>query len=290
MNKTSVLLLAAALTLGLASADTHAKRFGGGGSLGKQRAIPAAKEAPKAAPVAPAAAPNTAVPAAPAAQPGFMSRWGGVLAGLGIGALLGSMFGGNMGGGIGVLLMVLVAGGIAFMVIRALASRARPGTKPAEFAGIGQNIPAPPAIGLAGSTPDSIEPVRSPANVRADFDVEPFLRQAKIAFIRLQAANDVRDLDDIRDYTTPEMYAEISLQIEERGDAPQKTEVVNVHPTLLEVTSEGGYDIASVRFAGLIRESADGNPEPFDEVWHVRKKIGDRSPAWLISGIQQLPQ
>ena len=43
-----------------------------------------------------------------------------------------------------------------------------------------------------------------------------------------------------------------------------------------------------MRFAGLIREAADANPEPFDEVWHVRKKIGDKNSTWLISGIQQL--
>jgi predicted lipid-binding transport protein (Tim44 family) len=110
-----------------------------------------------------------------------------------------------------------------------------------------------------------------------------------MAFIRLQAANDTKDLDDIRDYTTPEMYAEIAMQIEERGDVAQKTEVINVHPTLLEVANDGAYEIASVRFGGLLRETADGNPEPFDEVWHVRKKAGDKNAPWLITGIQQLP-
>jgi predicted lipid-binding transport protein (Tim44 family) len=42
-----------------------------------------------------------------------------------------------------------------------------------------------------------------------------------------------------------------------------------------------------VRFHGLIRETADGNPEPFDEIWHVRKKSGDARASWLIAGIQQ---
>ena len=42
-----------------------------------------------------------------------------------------------------------------------------------------------------------------------------------MAFIRLQAANDAKDLDDIRDYTTPEMYAEISLQSMTRRHAAE---------------------------------------------------------------------
>ena len=223
-----------------------------------------------------------------------MSRWGGMIAGLGIGALLGSMFGGsfgNMGGAIGILLMILVLGGLAVVAMRMFASRGKPAeTKPVAFAGIGQDVPERPSLELAGGTAASAEPSLMEPSVPAGFPVEAFLRQAKTAFIRLQAANDAKDLDDIRDYTSPEMFAEISMQIEERGDAAQKTEVLNVHPTLLEVVSEGGYEIASVRFAGLIRDAADANPESFDEVWHVRKKIGDKSSTWLIAGIQQFPQ
>ena len=294
MKKTPILLLAAALTLGLATFDADAaNRFGGGNNLGSQRSTPAMKEAPSAAPAAPARAAPAATPAAPATpppKPSFMSRWGGMLAGLGIGALLGSMFSGGLGGGFGMLLMVLALGAIAFMVIRMLAARGKPAEKPVAFAGIGQDVPAPPGVAIGGSVPDTSEPARAPSNIPADFEVEPFLRQAKLAFIRLQAANDAKDLNDIRDYTTPQMYAEIAMQIEERLDAVQKTEVVNVHPTLVEVANEDGYEVASVRFAGLIREAADDNPQPFDEVWHVRKKIGDKSSTWLIAGIQQLPQ
>ena len=294
MKKTSILLLAAALTLGAASLDADAaKRFGGGSNLGKQSATPAMKEAPAAAPAAPAKAAPAATPAAPVTpppQPSFMSRWGGMIAGLGIGALLGSMFGGGgLGGGIGVLLAILAFGAIAFMVVRMIAARARPIERPA-FAGVGEEIAAPPRVAIGANLASAAEAAPAPSRIPPDFPVEPFLRQAKMAFIRLQAANDAKDLDDIRDYTTPEMYAEIAMQIEERLDAVQKTEVVNVLPTLVEVANEDGYEVASVRFAGLIREAPDANPEPFDEVWHVRKKIGDKSSAWLIAGIQQLPQ
>ena len=299
MKKPSILLLAAALTVGIASfdADAAARRFGGGNNLGKQRETPAMKQAPSAAPAAPVkAAPSPSAPvtpAAPAPKPSFMSRWGGMIAGLGIGALLGSMFsGGGLGSGIGMLLMFLALGAIAFMVIRMLAARGKPLDKPVEFAGVGSDAPPPPRVAIGANLGGAAQPeaVSASSSIPPDFQVEPFLRQAKLAFIRLQAANDAKDLDDIRDYTTPEMYAEIAMQIEERLDAVQKTEVVNVHPTLVEVANEDGYEVASVRFAGLIREDADANPQPFDEVWHVRKKIGDKNSAWLISGIQQLPQ
>jgi predicted lipid-binding transport protein (Tim44 family) len=117
--------------------------------------------------------------------------------------------------------------------------------------------------------------------------VEPFLRVAKTSFIRLQAANDAGDLDDVRDYTTPEMFAEIAMQVRDRGGAQQKTEVVSVDAAIADAAIEGDYAYASVRFWGLIREAPGANPEPFDEIWHVRRRANNPKDAWLIAGIQQ---
>lgn len=290
--KKSLIFLTFMLSLGLAALDADAKRFGGGGNLGKQRATPTQREAtPSAAPAQqakpaqPAATPATT---ALAAKPSFMSRWGGMLAGLGIGVLLASIFGAQLAPFVGMLLMALLIGGIGYLLFRLLAPRKTPVTRPAQFAGIGSAVTPPASVSLDQNVPQSagVQP-RSMPNVPPGFAVEPFVRVAKTSFIRLQAANDAKDLDDIRDFTTPEMYAEIAMQIGERGDAPQKTEVVSLDARLVEVAAEDGYEIASVRFWGLIRENGNANPESFDEVWHVRKKLNDRKAPWLIAGIQQ---
>jgi predicted lipid-binding transport protein (Tim44 family) len=303
--KRSQILVALMLTVGLAVFQAEAaKRFGGGGNLGKQRAAPTAKEAtPAQAPGAPAqqaapaaAAKPAAAPAAPAAKPSFMSRWGGLLAGLAIGGLLASLFGAQMGPIIGMLLMALAVFGVVFLLYRLFAAKKappRPDGQPVQFAGIGANIPerdipAREPLELGGVSP-AAAPFSKPAILLpADFDEEKFVRVAKTAFIRLQAANDAKDLDDIRDFTSPEMFAELSMQVRERGDEPQKTEVVSLFAQVIEAVVEDGYDIASVRFWGLIREAPGANPESFDEVWHVRKKAGNAKDSWLISGIQQM--
>jgi predicted lipid-binding transport protein (Tim44 family) len=125
------------------------------------------------------------------------------------------------------------------------------------------------------------------ANIPADFPVESFLRSAKTSFIRLQAANDRKDLDDIREYTTPEMFAEVSMQIRERDNSPQKTDVISVNADLLEVVTENDYAVASVRMSGELREN-NGTPENFDEIWHVQKNLKDDKSVWLLAGIQQI--
>lgn len=269
-------------SFGLVASDAEAKRFGGGSNIGKQRSAPISREAPKQT--------QQAAPApVQQAKPSFMGRWGGMLAGLGIGALVGSMIGGNLGAGIGMILNLLLIAGAIYLVYRFFIARKQPMQR-MQYAGPTGSAPRPePVYQGGGQVYDAPAKVVEPnAGLPADFDVKAFTRQAEMAFVRLQAANDAGDLNDIREYTTPEMFAEISMQIRERGDAEQQTEVVSLNAQILEVVREDHYTIASVRFSGLVREEANANPEPFDEVWHVRRDENDRSGTWLISGIQQL--
>ena len=119
----------------------------------------------------------------------------------------------------------------------------------------------------------------------ADFPLQNFLRSGKATFIRLQEASDRLDLDEIREYTTPEMFAELSMQMHERGDLPQRTDILSLHAELLEVLTEGEYSLASVRFTGKLRTNK-GAPEALDEVWHVQKDLRDRHSPWRVAGIQ----
>ncbi|WP_371300383.1 Tim44 domain-containing protein [Nitrosomonas sp.] len=148
------------------------------------------------------------------------------------------------------------------------------------------NAATPPWSSATGSTADNGQ-VHRP-NIPPGFQVEPFLRNAKMSFIRLQAANDVGDLNDIREYTTPEMFAEISMQTQERGNVEQKSEVTFIDAKLLDVETSEDSAIASVRFTGQMRELPDGESEDFDEVWHVEKNLKDSNAVWLLAGIQQV--
>lgn len=323
--RTAIYSVIAALVLAMAIPDVDAqgrRRFGGGGNLGKQRPAPMQQEAakpPAAAPGTPATSPATAAKPAPGAamaatpRPTFMQRWGGLLAGLGIGALLASLFGAQLGPIIGLLLAMILVAGVVLLLIRLFAGRRNgtAGPRP-QYAGgpaerTATDLPARPASGGAGFSgigsavggSAAAAPVTEPSVAAAQAgaidpaalapsEVEGFLRVAKTSFIRLQDANDRGDIDDIRDYTTPEMYAELAMLIRERGGVAQRNEVVNVDARLVEAVVEGDYAIASVRFTGLIRENDARNPEPFDEVWHVRKSLREKNGAWMIAGIQQV--
>jgi predicted lipid-binding transport protein (Tim44 family) len=108
-----------------------------------------------------------------------------------------------------------------------------------------------------------------------------------MSFIRLQAANDRKDINDVREYTTPEIFAEISMQMQERGNTQQATEVVCINAELLVVVSEGEYLIACVLFTGQLRENNE-MLENIDEVWHIQRNANDVNSTWLLAGVQQV--
>ena len=272
--KRFLLVLTIALTsISLLAANAEARRLGGGGSIGKQRTM-----SPQQTQKSPAATP------APAAAPAAGNKWLGPLAGLAIGAGLGALFAGGglggMGGGFGGILMMLALAGLVMFLI---AKFRKPQPQAMQYAGQGATYTPPETTSYSGGA----TAIPAAKSIPADFPVDAFLRSAKMSFIRLQAANDRKDLNDIREYTTPEMFAEISMQLQERGNAAQTTDVTTLNAELLEVVNESNHAIASVRMTGQLVENK-GTPENFDEVWHVQKNLQDDKAVWLLSGIQQV--
>jgi predicted lipid-binding transport protein (Tim44 family) len=294
MKRLLIAAFAAVVGLGMLVPEADAKRLGGGGSSGMKRQATPAPTAPATA-GKPAAAPTAAAAAAkPAGMSRFLGPLAGLAAGLGIAALL-SHFG--MGEGMANMLLILALVGVAFFVIRWLMRKRTPETG-MQYAGAGPGNAAPanftPAqfegSGVSGGTQSSgagaAAAGAAAGNIPADFDVEGFLRQAKLNFVRLQAANDRGDMDDIREFTAPEMFAEIKMQYQERNGRAQETDVMQLNAELLEVVSEESRHIASVHFSGLLREDG-GVPEAFAETWHLVKPT-DGTHGWNIAGIQQV--
>jgi predicted lipid-binding transport protein (Tim44 family) len=300
----SFALMAAALALGftLATGDAEAaKRLGSGKSSGMQReSVTAPQKSPSAAPApSQATAPAAAAPAAAGAAAKPKSSWMGPLAGLAAGlglAALASHFG--FGEELASMLMIGLLVMAVIMVIgfvmrrRAASQGASANYGGMQYAGAGGPLPGSPAAGAAefhqAAGGSSAGQAAGPAaNIPAGFDVDGFVRNAKVNFIRLQAANDAGNLDDIREFTTPEMFAEIKMGMGERAQARQETDVVQVDAEVLDVTEEASRYVVSVRFTGFIREAANAPADPFDEIWHLIKARDGKS-GWILAGIQQV--
>ncbi len=295
-------LLAAIVALGftLVTGDAEAaKRIGGGKSTGMQRqAAPPDKSATTTPAQTPAAAPAPANAAAAApgaaaqAQPkrSWMGPVAGLAAGLGLAALASHFgFGEELASMLMIgLLVVVVMAVVGFLLRRRAGGGNAPAAQGMQYAA---NAPAsgrtPYEVSMpagASSAPTAAASATA-ARIPADFDVAAFTRNAKVNYIRLQAANDAGNLDDIREFTSPEMFAEIRMDISERGGAKQETDVVSLEAEVIDVAEEASRYIVSVRFTGQIREDG-GAPEAVDEIWHMTKPRNGNG-GWVLAGIQQ---
>lgn len=296
----------------LASLDAEARRMGGGRSIGRQSNTVQQQSAPSQPSQSNQAMQQRAQPApAPAPTPAAApnrSRWlgpiAGLAAGLGIAALLSHFgLGGAFAGAMANIIVIAVIAMIGIWLIRRFMGRKRDASQPA-YAGQSPSLNSgatgytqeprftPPP---AGSYPEPQgNPLATPSvnttpSVPAGFDSEAFLRNAKVYFVRLQAAWDVGNIEDIREFTTPEMFAEVRVDLASRGAETNQTDVVQLNADLLGVEERASEYFASVRFSGLIREAPGAAAEPFAEVWNL-SKANRAGEGWLLAGIQQLAQ
>jgi predicted lipid-binding transport protein (Tim44 family) len=309
-------VIAATFTL---DADAQ-RRFGGGKSFGRQsppvqqrQATPPAQspQTPQAAPAqsgaqqaAPTKAPAAGAPAA-AARPA--SPWRGALmglaAGLGIAALASWL---GFGEALTMFLTMLLIGMALMLFVGFLLRRSRPaaaaaGRGPGTYSNVGyETSPAPtqapvqrvsvspPAAGARpGSAMDQFMrsgAASAPWGIPAGFDTAQFLAHAKEHYGRLQRAWDSRNLDEIGEFTTNDMFIALTHEMHDRPDHT-RTEVVSLDAELLGIESNTDEHVASVKFDGTLR--VDGEVERVSEVWNLTKPANGQG-GWVLAGIQQI--
>jgi predicted lipid-binding transport protein (Tim44 family) len=320
MKKFLVSMMLALTALSLVG-EAIARPMGSGRSFGRQSQSVRQMRAPAPAPT-PAQQqvqrPAQQAPVAPNAQlpQKKPSMWkgvlGGALLGLGLGALFSHLgIGGAMASALSSILMIALLAFAVIFIVRMFRRKDTPANP--SFSGFNPNpmpASATPEIGSGlgqggyqpnAYQPNAYQPVQPSGvsfdkggaaphqawGVPAGFDTDAFLRQAKSMFIRLQAAWDRGDVADLAEFTAPEVFAELKLQIAERGGQPDFTDVVSIDAQLLGIeTNERDY-MASVQFNGMIRNAPNAPAEPFVEVWNLAKPVSGAG-GWVLAGIQQL--
>ena len=312
-----MLMVVLASSVMLFTDSAEAARIGGGRSVGRQNStIQRAAPAQQNNAMANNRQQQAANQASNGRRPGFgMGLLGGLAAGLGLSALA-SAFG--LGEGSGIFLLMLLLAGLAIFSFRMFGKRlqqqqqAQAAGSGAPFAGNlrdafnsgeqGQNdmfrqnsnagglFSQTPAAGMAqapvGAADTGVSGYTAAMQVPGGFDTEAFVRQAKVQFVRLQAAFDARNADDLREFTSPEMFGELNIDMMQRGSTPQTTEVVELNAELTGMHQEGPILVASVHFSGLIREEPNSPAESFTEIWNFTRPASGAS-GWVLAGIQQ---
>jgi predicted lipid-binding transport protein (Tim44 family) len=287
MKKFWMALMVAIMGVTVVLSSAEAKRLGGGGSFGKSspsysRQAPAQGQGQSAAAARPT--PPAAAPASP-----WRGILGGALLGLGLGALLSHFgLGGEFASMIGTILMIGLLAFAAVVLFRLLSKKSASQQPTPAFAGPMERSSIPEVGSNLGSAPQPVnwQSGSAPA-IPADFDTAAFLRHAKTNFLRMQAAWDKADAQDIREFTTPEMFAELKMQLTERGASANHTDVVSLEAELMGLETVADEHLASVRFNGMVKEDEQASAEAFNEIWVLSKPVSGNG-GWLLAGIQQV--
>ena len=285
--------------------DALAARLGGGSSFGSKPFMSTPAPAPRPQQPSFQSKPN---PSQPQAQPspaasrpgGLFGGMGGLMGGLLAGTLIGSLLGGHgfAGGG---FMDILLFGLMIFIGLKLFAAF-RSSQRPAQ-AGAGaqdtQNSSAQPEAGMMreDASGNGWEALRNQGAAQAEapgpqipmppgFDAEEFLRGAKMAYTRLQAAWDKRDMNDISQFATEAVQQSVREQMA-ADPKPSTTEILLVNAQLLGVHDEGDEQYAQVFFDVLLRETpAQETPSSVREVWHFMRPVSGGN--WKLDGIQQV--
>ena len=305
MRKLLTILLAscflAVSTVAITTDVAEAARLGGAKSFGSHPSMSSPAKNPmqyNRQAQAPAAQPGAA-----AAKKGGLGFGGGLLGGLLAGSLLGSLFGGaGMGGGGGFLDIILLAL-IGFLIFSFIRKRKAGQQQAYQTAGQQQTWREPQqqnsqyAGQNTGSAWDSLRSdqgaqqagmgtVTMQSNVPAGFDAEDFLKGAKMAYTRLQASWDRRDMEDISHFATAPVMQELYRQQAEDPN-PGRTQIVMLNATLVNVEEFGSQDRAQVYFdALLIEDPQQTQPANARELWTFVRDHATGS--WKLDGIQQI--
>jgi len=283
------------------------KRLGSGKSVGQQsnnvsQTQGASKPTQNATPASPVTAPQVAPQ-----KRLWGAMLGGLAAGLGLAWLASSMgFGEELGQ---FMMFGLIALGI-MMVLgylmrrRANASNSDANTSPLAFQGAGATPPqqqqtaqfnahtdasSVASASMIGSAIGGFQPNWS---IPVGFDADGFVNKSKENFVIMQDAWDRSDTKSLRNLMTDNMLEEIKAQIAERDAACSvgqmtKTEVITLEAKLLGIEESVDGHLASVEFAGTIREHAGAQPEIFKEVWNMSLNKKSNT-GWLVAGIQAI--
>lgn len=267
--------------------DSDAARMGGGRSFGSSSSMstPAQK---------PAMRQQTAgQQSAQTSQSGRFGGMGGIIGGLLAGTLLGSLLAGNgfSGGGFFDLIILAIIAFVAYKLFIKFRQAKSPAPAPVGdsigFSPMQRNMSGnPSSFGQYEERGTQRSETYQKMDIPANFNVNEFLRGAKLAYTRLQKSWDERNMEDIAQFVTPPVMDVLKEDLAANPN-PGKTDILQINADLVDVEQDGESQRAQVYFDVLMRENEqDPAPEQVREIWHFVKK-GDTG-NWKLDGIQQV--
>ncbi|MDX1810702.1 MAG: Tim44-like domain-containing protein, partial [Gammaproteobacteria bacterium] len=229
-----------------------------------------------------------------------MSKKGGMmglLGGLMIGGILGALFFGGAFENIN-FMDILFFGLIAFLIYKFVMSRKPP--QPAAANGmnfndidsesVNQYRQADAQFGSAAVEAEQ-ENILKTGKIPKGFDSQSFLNGAENVYRLLQEAWDKKQLGDLREFCTDNVFAELQDQIKART-GENHTEILSLSSELVNLEITGNSTEATVIFTAELKEHDAQHTAPetvrVQEAWYFLRPNNRQEHTWLLDAIQQI--
>jgi len=164
---------------------------------------------------------------------------------------------------------------------------------PVQSAAPGSNVSAWDSFGNAQHTQSNFDIHESFGNnqqpvkqLPAGFDELAFLNSSKKFFTMMQAHFDKGDLKALGEYCTDEVLDNISMDLRQRGNQVNVTEVLELNAELIGFETDVDEQIATVVFTGQVREAAGAPVEHIEELWVLSRPVS--GGGWVLAGVHNL--
>lgn len=264
----------------LLTETVEAKRFGGGRSLGN---------APSTSRSFTSMQPRNIQRQRPAMdQFSRFGGMGGIFTGLLAGTLLGSFFGGGAFARLG-LLDILILGGIIFFLYRMFTTRNTEQTQQQYASTVKEHSSMWENLGdiTADSSEDESYTTQSTEEGGIEnFDVDNFIKGAKILFTRMQESWGNRDIEDIKRFTTKHMFEDIAKELANTPNT-EHISVIHLHAELTGTQVLENEECADVLFKATLQEGENEENTICSEIWRFTR-ARDGASSWKLDGITQV--
>lgn len=140
-----------------------------------------------------------------------------------------------------------------------------------------------------GARPKAAVGPRRAIELPPGVDRESLMAAMRVHFVRLQDAWDLGDASALHLLATPEMLAELRLELADQGATGRtnRTEVVALNAELLAFERLPQALLLSVEFSGMLRELPADGAVPFRELW-LLTRTEHGTEGWRLARHQTL--
>ena len=124
-----------------------------------------------------------------------------------------------------------------------------------------------------------------PFNLPEGFDQQGFIEGSLNHYRTVQESWNKGELETIKEYVSPELFAALSQQ-RSKLMVPPQTEIVDLNAEIVRADQAGDSAEISILFRGVCKDELEKSQDGIFDIWHLQRDLSTENADWVIVGIE----